>query len=289
MNSASDASIENKKLFERQGFLTIPDALSSTQIASLIAAIDKLIEGEPGKIHNVADIFGKHDAFLDLLDLPTVLPTVRELLSSNIWVNHSHFNANPASNVDDVSRYSNGYGWHRDGGVIHQDLPWPPPLLSIKIGFYLTDLTEPGRGQTCFIRDSHKTGEKPPGSHELPDQAISMLVKPGTAVLFDRRLIHSMRSANNSEMTRYVVFIQYAFRWMAAVDAMNVESLRRKCSPIRQQLLGLTTKVYTLDGAEGRSGLYYPGARDIPMSGGKVPSLFERILSRALRILRPTK
>jgi len=285
LNTALDASIKDKELFEQQGFLTIPDALSSTQIASQIAAIDNLTDGDPGKIHNVADIFGKHDAFLDLLDLPTVLPMVRTLLGDNIWVNHSHFNANPAGESADISKYMNGYGWHRDGGAIHQDLPWPPPLLSLKVGFYLTDLTEPGRGETYFIRDSHLTGEKSPSPTELPESAFPMLVKPGTAVLFDRRLLHSIRSPNISRMKRQAVFIQYAFRWMGAVDSMDVERLRHKCNPIRRQMLGLTTKTHTIDGAQGRSGLYYPSARDIPLSGQQSSGILTRLIAKARRAL----
>ena len=134
MDNAVAAATSLREEFEQQGFIAIPDALSPEQVKRLIGAIDKLTGREPDRIHNVADIFGKHDAFLELLDLPTVLPVVTELLGSNIWVNHSHFNSNPANEERDVRRFDNGYGWHRDGGAIHQDLPWPPPLLALKVG-----------------------------------------------------------------------------------------------------------------------------------------------------------
>jgi ectoine hydroxylase-related dioxygenase (phytanoyl-CoA dioxygenase family) len=278
-----------KDEFEQKGYIKIPDALSARQVSDLCSAIDSLTSRNPDKIHNVADIFGKHDAFLELLDLPTVLPTVTELLGTNIWVNHSHLNANPATAATDVSEFDNGYGWHRDGGAIHNDLPWPPPLLSIKIGFYLTDLTTPGSGQTFFIRDSHKTGEKTPAAQELPDTAFPMMVEAGTAVLFDRRLIHSIRSANYSGNKRRVIFTQYAFRWMAAVDAMNVSRVRKKCNPVQRQLLGLTTSVHAIDGAQGRSGLYYPTPSDVPLAhSGQVERRqpLRSIARRALRLFR---
>ena len=278
-----------RDIFEQKGYIIIPDALSGQQVASLGSAIDDLTAREPGKIHNVADIFGKHDAFLELLDLLTVLPVITELLGTNIWVNHSHFNANPATDKKDVSEFDNGYGWHRDGGAIHKDLPWPPPLLSIKIGFYLTDLMEPGSGQTYFIRDSDKTGEKTPHAQELPETAFPMMVKAGTAVLFDRRLIHSIRSANYSGNKRRVIFTQYAFRWMAAVDPMDVDHMRKKCSPLQRQLLGMTTKVRTIDGAQGRSGLYYPGPEDLPLAHSGNVSRAPRLRSIAQRFLRVFK
>ncbi len=274
-----------REQFESRGYIEIPNALSADQVRRLINAIDSLTARKQSGAHNVADIFGKHDAFLELIDLSTVLPVVTEILGSNIWVNHSHFNFTPADVEDDIGAYSNGYGWHRDGGAVHVDLPWPPPLLSVKIGFYLTDLSEPGRGETYFIRDSHVTGEPTPGPTELPNSAFPMLVKPGTAVLFDRRLIHSMRSANRSDIDRRVVFTQYAFRWMAAVDDMKVSHLRRKCNPVQRQLLGLTTSTHTMDGAAGRSGRYYPSPAELPLAGGQSPTLLHRIGSRVRHVL----
>jgi len=65
--------------------------------------------------------------FLELLDQPTVLPVITELLGTNTWVNHSHLNANPATDSKDVSEFNNGYGWHIDGGAINEGLPWSSP------------------------------------------------------------------------------------------------------------------------------------------------------------------
>jgi ectoine hydroxylase len=289
LNNAAEAGISVKEEFEEQGYIAIPDALSAEQVARLVDAIDSLTARAPDKIHNVADIFGKHDAFLELLDLPTVLPSVIELLGTNIWVNHSHFNSNPASEESDVTAFDNGYGWHRDGGAIHHDLPWPPPLLALKVGYYLTDLTVPESGQTYFVRDSHKTGEKTPDKYEIPESAFPMMAKAGTAVLFDRRLIHSIRSTNYSSTKRRAIFVQYAFRWMAANDAMTVKHLRKKLNPIQEQMLGLTARVTSVDGAKGRSSRYYPGKGDLPLANPDyVPPRrsLRSLVKRVLRFLR---
>ncbi len=285
LNEAIDTSHSLRDEFEKQGFVAIPAALSQQQVADLKSAIDKLTAYSPDKIHNVADIFGKHDAFLQLLDLPTILPAVTELMGTNIWVNHSHFNANPASREKDVSSFDNGYGWHRDGGAIHQDLPWPPPLLALKVGYYLTDLTAPGSGQTYFIGNSHKTGERTPDRYDLPDSAFPLMVKPGTAILFDRRLIHSIRSANYSGTKRYAIFVQYAYRWMAANDSMSVSHLRRKLNPVQQQLLGLTTSITSVDGARGRSGRYYPSKAELPLANPEAFKPWHPLRSMVRRIL----
>jgi ectoine hydroxylase-related dioxygenase (phytanoyl-CoA dioxygenase family) len=264
--------------FRENGFAIVENALSADQVSALVAALDELTGRDAERIHNVADILGRHDAFLDLVDLPGVLPVVRELLGDNIWVNHTHYNVNPPdSRTNSVDRKS-GYGWHRDGGVINEDIPKPAPLLSIKVAFYLSDLSEPGRGQTYVIKGSHNSCENRPGNDELPEDAIPVCVSPGTALLFDRRMIHSIRSRNESDITRKAVFIQYAYRWLCAVDAMSVDGLADRCDPIRKQLLGLTPEYNVIDGAAGRSSRYHPKPHDIPLSGNKPPNPASRIV-----------
>ena len=257
---------EEKQQFEDLGYLAVPDALSSQQVSRFSAIMDDLTRGEPDKIHNVADILGMNEGFLEIIDLPTVLPKVQKLLGENIWLNHTHFNINPPSAEKEIASYPNGYGWHRDGGAINFDVPPPAPLLSIKIGFYLTDLSEPDRGQTYLIRGSHRSGERPPGPYEMPSSAFPLCVKPGTAIMYDRRSIHSIRSPNRSNITRRVIFIQYAFRWLSPVDEMSVDYLRDRCNPVQLQLLGLTGTFHkNLDGGKGRSGRYYPTTQDVPL------------------------
>jgi len=279
--------LDEEREFGELGFLTIPDALSQEKTARLVAALDKLTQDEPDNIHNIADIFGLSDDFLDLIDLPTVLPMIRRLLGNNIWVNLSHLNVNPPPSVEQRENRNIDYGWHRDGGAINTDVPPPAPLLSIKVGFYLSDLSEPGFGQTYLVRGSHKSGEALPDNHSLPSTAAPVCVKAGTAILIDRRMIHSIRSPNTSQITRRAIFIQYAFRWMCSVDAMTVEPLRDRCNPTQLQLLGLSGGYHTIDGAKGRSGRYYPSDRDVPMGtttlgriGRRIRTLPRRVMSR---------
>lgn len=272
---------EALECFDRDGYVVIPDAIDHTHATGIVNILDEIATASPSRLHNVADILGMRDEFLNLIDLPTVLPVVQEILGNNIWVNHSHLNINPPDQVVNGQKRNSGYGWHRDGGRINEDLPKPGPLLSIKVGFCLCDLTEPGRGQTYVLKGSHKTDQKPPANEELPDTATPVLMRPGSALLFDRRMIHSIRSANHSDIVRKVVFIQYAHRWMSAVDAMTVEHLRDRCNPVRRQLLGISNNYKVIDGAAGRSARYYPGAHDIPL--GSPPGQRRRISYQALK------
>ena len=264
--------------FRQNGFAVIENALTSDMLSGLSGALDELTGSTPGQIHNVADILGRHPAFLGLIDVPTVLPVIRELLGDNIWVNHSHYNVNPPDEQTNSVDHQNGYGWHRDGGAINQDIPKPAPLLSIKVAFYLSDLGEPGRGQTYVIKGSHNSTGPCPNNEELPADAIPVCVSPGSALLFDRRMIHSIRSRNVSDITRKAIFIQYAYRWLCAVDAMTVDSLADRCNPVRKQLLGLTPEYNMIDGAAGRSSRYHPKPQDLPLAGNKPPGPASRVV-----------
>ena len=90
-------------------------------------------------------------------------------------------------------------------------------------------------------------------------------------------MIHSIRSDNTSDITRKVVFIQYAYRWMCPVDAMTVEHLRDQCDPIRLQLLGLSPNYNVIDGAAGRSARYHPRPQDVPLAG-HLPSTPQKVI-----------
>jgi ectoine hydroxylase-related dioxygenase (phytanoyl-CoA dioxygenase family) len=121
------------------------------------------------------------------------------------------------------------------------------------------------------IKGSHKSVEKPPQDSDLPSSAHPVCVSPGSALLFDRRMIHSIRSPNQSDLTRKAIFIQYAYRWMCPADAMTVEHLQGRCDAVRSQLLGLMPEHNVIDGAARRSSRYHPTRRDIPLAGKQAP------------------
>jgi ectoine hydroxylase-related dioxygenase (phytanoyl-CoA dioxygenase family) len=174
------------------------------------------------------------------------------------------------------------YGWHRDGGAMHSDLgahgvAAPPAYM--KVAFYLTDLTNLDHGQTYVVPGGHKlafgdarTAEllKRDGAwarNAMPPDAKPLCVKPGTAVLFHNRLVHSVRSPNTKGPTRRAIFIQWAYRWMSSVDNMEVDHLEStETDPIRRQLLGLGGKAVQNDEySQGRSRRYYPNEETVPL------------------------
>jgi ectoine hydroxylase-related dioxygenase (phytanoyl-CoA dioxygenase family) len=272
-------SADQRQRLDDDGYLVIPDALSPDRIAALHAAIDRA-GGNDGKPHNQAAILGRDSAFLDLIDLDTVLPKMVEILGWNIWVNHTHFNVNPPEKVEDNVMY----GWHRDGGAIHTDLgahSVAAPPTYMKVAFYLTDLRDPDHGQTYVVPGGHKLAHGDPRTAELlrrdgpwaranmPADAKPLCVPPGTAVLFHNRLVHSVRSPNTKGPTRRAIFIQWAYRWMSSVDTMDVDHLETTVTdPIRRQLLGLGGEAVQNDQySQGRSRRYYPDDATVPLRG----------------------
>lgn len=254
-----------RAFFEKEGYLVVPNALSPEQVATLSVAIERC-NGEEGahseRSFNRLDILGQDDAFVDLVDNPFILGKVSGFLGWNIWVNHTHYNMRSR----DASAENYRYDWHVDGGVFSTDLQYQAPMTAIKVGFYLTDLSEPNCGQTYILPGSH-LGElnwrdlykkfTPP-----PEHAVPLMVKPGSAVLFQQRILHSQGSPNLSGTTRKAVFMQWAFRWLSPVDTMTLGDLESRVQdPIRRQMLGLDRKR-----PSGKlSARYYPTPDDLPL------------------------
>ncbi len=271
---------ERADFFERKGYLVVPEALSAEQIERLRAAVDRLAAeaaaagsgaaaGAGAPSINLADLLGRDDAFLELIDCPRVFPKIWGILGWNIWVQHSHLVVTPPAPAAAASAAAApaapfSYGWHRDGGAINRDVQLRSPLL-VKVGFYLTDVEADG-GPTLLLEGADPDAAIPP-STERPANARALTVKAGTAVLFGNRSIHSLRSPNTSGHTRRAVFIQYGYRWIHSLDRSSVAHLAPRVSAIRKQLLGLTTTFTTAayKGSEGRSGRFVPGAEDVPL------------------------
>ncbi len=261
---------ERDEFFKHKGYLIIPDALPPDVIERARAAVERLtMDGlKPGQITiNIADIIGKDDAFLDLIDCPRVFPKLWGILGWNIWVQHSHLVVNPPVStatgmLDPHEPFK--YGWHRDGGAINRDVNLNAPLL-VKVGFYLSDVPENG-GPTLMLEDADPNAAIP-GPTERPKNVRPLAVKAGTAVMFSNRSIHSLKSPNTSNTARCAVFIQYGYRWLQPLDRMSVAHLADRVGDVRKQLLGLTTTftTETYKGSEGRSGRFVPSEDDVPL------------------------
>src|SRR6266487_4101754 len=246
-----------------RGLLAIPGALAPSAVASLRDVVDRAYAEEiaagrigDGEAMHLLGGIARDEAFLELLDHPAVLPEICAELGWNIYVYHSHVDVTPPRGK---SAPRTVWGWHQDGGRQNLELDGDPrPRLSLKVAYWLSDLSAPGRGNMLVIPASHErnTLRRPPSSEEEvspPAGAEPVLARAGDALIFDRRLWHS-RSDNLSAFTRRVIFLAYTYRWVRPRDEVVIDfgapSLGR-LSPIRRQLLGLDADPHSHWGISG--------------------------------------
>ena len=262
---ACEITPEQKHTFETDGLLVVEDALPPEIVTRLTEATDRIWDEEfrAGRVEANQSLFypnflGKDEVFSELLDWPKTFPLVWGILGWNIYLYHSHLGVTPplGPGADQTPKQ---LGWHQDSGRVNQEMEsHPRPRLSLKVGYFLSDVSVPGRGNFHVIPGSHlnDTLERSADGVSNPEKAMPVCVKAGTAVLFDRRLWHSA-SPNHSDVTRKVLFYGYGYRWIRTKDDMTVGHLLATCEdPIRRQLLGVSTNA---------NGLFSPTDADVPL------------------------
>ena len=253
---------EERDFFNSHGYLIVENALDESITNQLIACVDRIDARErsaesQNKLLSVTNVIQEDDAFVKLLDWPTTFPKVWGILGWNIYLYHSHVDVTPPA---DAHALTWRVAWHQDSMRVNDEIETHPrPRLSLKIGFYLTDVSQPDRGNRLVVPRSHLWDEFdcPADGVSNPADSEPLCVKPGTAVIIDRRIWHS-RSPNLSDQTRKVVWYGYSYRWLRPKDEMTVAQLYPQIDPIRRQLLG--------DGLSA-NGVYDPLDGDVPLRG----------------------
>jgi ectoine hydroxylase len=228
------------------GYARLPGALDRATVARLTRSVDDVWDrhrAHPAALgadplHLLA--FLREDpAFVPLLDHRPVLDVVVGTLGTNIFMYHCHLDVHPPRDTP-----TSTWMWHQDGGIQNRDLESVPrPRLSLKVAYFLTDLTEPGRGNFMVLPGSHRRNaiKRPPDDRNHLPGAIPILAEPGDAVIFDRRLWH-MRGDNRSETTRKALFLGYTYRWIRPRDDLALSpALIAQMSPVQRYLAGIDT------------------------------------------------
>ncbi len=241
MESALIAS--TRAALERDGYAVVPGVLGPDHVAQLLEAVDSVWwrhrrrAQEPGAppLHLLAFV-GQDRRFVELVDHPPVLDVVVDLLGPNVFLYHCHLDVHPPE-ADPPRTWM----WHQDGGVMNRDLETDPrPRMSVKVAYFLSDVSEPGRGNLVVLPGSHlrnRIARPVDDDNDLPG-AVPVLAEPGDAVVFDRRLWH-MRGRNGSDRTRKALFYAYTYRWVRPRDEMRIPTeLAGSLTPVRRQLLG---------------------------------------------------
>jgi ectoine hydroxylase-related dioxygenase (phytanoyl-CoA dioxygenase family) len=242
-------TVEQREQFDRDGYLILRGALSAAEVDRYSAALDEVYDAREAagalaadrSMHQLSAVDSCPDV-VDLIDHPKTFPLVWSILGWNVHIYHSHLDIHPPLREPKPFRFE----WHQDGGRQNRELEVSPrPRMSVKLAYWLSDVSETGRGNLKIVPGSHLTDwiQGPPRRDvEWPDPegAIEVQVAPGDVVFFDRRIWHC-RSNNYSEITRKAIFLGYTFRWIAIRDELarlRSEGWYDKFTPVQRQLLG---------------------------------------------------
>jgi Phytanoyl-CoA dioxygenase (PhyH) len=251
---------DERDAFEGAGYLIVRDALPDSVVETLLARAyeeDLLFRAQPdvGEYHilNLHDLISRRGEWLSLIDCPTTFGKVFGILGWHIQLFHTQLLVTPPAPAGSTA---GAYGWHQDNNRMNLDLETSPqPRVSVKVGYFLTDLPEPGMGNLAVVPGSHRRGRPDLAPGAMPDGAVEVLARRRDAIIFDRRLWHAA-SVNRSTATRVFVTYGYSYRWLRPKSAMQHDELFGRLDPVGRQLLGWSTSA---------NGYFDPTEEDVPL------------------------
>ncbi|MDR6881849.1 phytanoyl-CoA dioxygenase family protein [Bacillus sp. 3255] len=231
------------KQFHEDGYLILRNVLSQEKVDRLNAAIDRIVAEEPETLaYNIYNSVERDDEIASLIDEPTLLPLMVNLLGYNIQLHISHLTIRKP-NPNDVKTESQSFiNWHQDGP--HPQFPKQNGITStyyIKTCYILSDMSEPDRGNTKVIPGSHNKPFQPESQdvRGKVDGEVQVCGKPGDVFIFPQNLWHA-GAPNHSDFTRRQLFLGYSPIWMRPIDYRTAsDRLLATASPYRKQLLGV--------------------------------------------------
>lgn len=218
--------------FDNNGYLLLEEFLPPAMVTALLQAVERAIahrrapdyhrehptsfpEQLAGPNYRLFHLLDEDPIFLEMLDYPPMLAYVRELLNP---MPHLH----ACDVIYEVEQTGpRGPGWHIDG-IQDGFRNFKPhiPLLQLKVGYYLSDMTQPDQGNLTLIPGSHKALCDPsPDDLQRPDLfpgAVQVCGRPGTAFLFHNALWHTGGPWTRPGGKRIVLYYAYEHPWMLA-------------------------------------------------------------------------
>ena len=232
-----------RRAFEADGFLMVPQAIDAATVACLTRAGDRLLQSfldDPAEIQmQLRQGVVEEEAFDQLVSNSATVPLVVQLLSPNIQL---HSASLIYKKPQDPHTTAPRRGWHRDIGIAEDLGQAGLPRLGVKVCYCLTDFAEPNSGMTMMARGTHRN-EMPlaiPVGAVDPPTVVDPLLRAGDAILFENRTFHTA-APNLSQRISKVVVYGYAYRWMKTdqyLDPPDQQVLQRTTNAIDWQLLG---------------------------------------------------
>ena len=250
--------------FDEKGFVVLEEFFNQTEIDRLLQAIDEVgdrIRVEkglgPDDPFAVRNALSHHEAFLDLIDHPRILPLVVDAIGWNIQVRTTHLDYRPPY-PEDLKASISGVGKGEDHEAGFRNVGWHPdlasdslflgpsldgrlPFMEIKIFYVLYDMTESNCGNLWLGPGSHRRRPaelQEKGNGVDPAGAVELKLPIGSAVLWRTAVWHCV-GPNLSRKTRKIMHVGYHYRWLRPTEFVEQNpDLIDRSSPVRRQLLG---------------------------------------------------
>ncbi len=242
---------QQKDELNGQGFTVLERVLNPSELERLWAGMDEVAEQlrkvrglGPNDSVVVRNAVARHEVIMDLLDHPRILPLVVDAMGWNIQNRDSVFDykaPQPGDTDPDVL----SLGWHFDyeeefaGTTIDGRMP----LLDFKVGWYVSDHTEPGHSTILMVPGSYQWTREQRATWESwldPEDIFALRVPAGSAMLWRPTILHSV-TPNLSTNFRKALYISYAPRWIRPSGYIEQDpEVIARSAPIRRQLLGAT-------------------------------------------------
>jgi ectoine hydroxylase-related dioxygenase (phytanoyl-CoA dioxygenase family) len=251
-------SAAQRAAFDARGFLTMRGVLDEASVAAVTRACDAHMDvwgprTQPGAfpVNYYANRYTpllSDPALRALVTNPRTLSAVCQLMrSGDVHLTKAQltFKFSQWGRSRNELVYPDGDGasfrnWHRDLNNFGAFSPLRGvPLLSLRVGFALTDMQQPLSGVTLLVPGSHRLREQ----LELEEGALdpARYAEPclaaGDAVLFSSSIYHTP-SINTQPWTAKLLLCTYTYRFMRSAMEPPQQAMMEQLSPIEQQLFG---------------------------------------------------
>jgi ectoine hydroxylase-related dioxygenase (phytanoyl-CoA dioxygenase family) len=224
--------------FDLEGYLVVPGALDSEQVAQLNDAIDRHQLGYTPDAstggRRAVGFIGLDQAFLDLMANPRVMPYLLEWLGPKLRLDHYYMlfadaGAGQLQMHGGNTPYDPGQYYHVRNGRIYSGL--------MVVSYVLTPVA-PGAGFAC-IPGSHKSAFPcPEDITYLRDRSVITAppVEPGDAIIFTEALTHGTLEWASPHERRAVLY-KYSPGHMTWMHPRWPDELLDLCTPEQRLLL----------------------------------------------------
>jgi hypothetical protein len=201
--------------FDRDGFLVLPDVFSDDAAEALLNAAYHVARADPKydgeKYYGTEAVVERHVAFADLIAHPRHVGYAYDLYGEQLRLHTSQLFLRPPGGA--VSE------WHIDGARLVPYRAYSPRLpLTIKIGYWLTDVTEAAMGCLVVIPGSQRWDMIDAYTqHQAVPGEIRVTLRRGTVTVMHHALWHRVEP-NSSDTVRANIYLAYGPSWVHASD-----------------------------------------------------------------------